>query len=169
MFIHFSYSIKYYCFKGFFEAMRHIRKKTSNCVKFRKKRPTDKGYVEITSIEKGKGIGCWSEVGYLGRRQGLNLQKSKCMAVKVIVHELMHALGFLHEQNRYDRDGYVNIAWGNIKKDKYGRDKSGNFKKRPKNVEDTLGTPYDFCSIMHYASDTMGKVDMHPNLKGLIA
>ena len=168
MFIHFSYSIKYYCFKGFFEAMRHIRKKTSNCVKFRKKRPTDKGYVEITSIEKGKGIGCWSEVGYMGRRQGLNLQKSKCMAVSVIVHELMHSLGFYHEQSRYDRDGYVTILKENIRKDKFGRIKYGNFIKRPKTDADLMDTPYDYCSIMHYKSYSFGKVSLHPNLEGLI-
>ena len=168
--INFNYSICD-CFKGFLEAMMHIRKRTSNCIKFRKKESTDKGYVDITSFEaskKRKG-GCRSKVGYTGKPQELNLAKSRCFKHRIIVHELMHALGFLHEQTRHDRDGYVTIVWGNIKKDKYGRDQSGNFKKRSKNIEDTLGTPYDYCSIMHYGSATMGKVDMHPNLKGLIA
>ena len=166
MFIHFSYSIRY-SFKGFFESMSHISKKTSNCVQFRKKRSTDKAYVDITSVEKGKGRkgGCWSEVGYMGRRQVLNLDKSGCLKPRAIVHELMHALGFWHEHTRYDRDGYVTIVSNNIIKGKEAR----NFKKRPKTYADTLYTPYDYCSIMHYGADFFGKVNMHPNLEGLIA
>lgn len=57
---------------------------------------------------------CWSYLGARGGRQTVSLQNPDCLRLGVITHEFMHALGFVHEQSRYDRDKYVTIMWPNI-------------------------------------------------------
>lgn len=51
---------------------------------------------------------CWSYVGKMESGQLLSLAPG-CDHKAVIEHELLHALGFYHEQSRQDRDDYVNI------------------------------------------------------------
>jgi hypothetical protein len=40
------------------------------------------------------------------------------MFVGVIMHELLHCCGFMHEQARKDRDKYVKVYYENIEKGK---------------------------------------------------
>lgn len=67
----------------------------------------------------------------------------------IIVHELMHVLGYGHEQGRRDRDDYVNIIWANIMPDYHH-----NFEKFPVSFFEVPIplTQYDYNSIMHYDS-----------------
>ena len=59
-------------------------------------------------------ISCWSSVGRQGGRQEISVG-GRCNTHRgTIMHEIMHALGFHHEQTRPDRDDYVIIYWGNI-------------------------------------------------------
>ena len=68
-----------------------------------------------------------------------------CYREKIIIHEFIHAIGFTHEQNRYDRDSYVKINWENIK----GGKNNTNFRKVNKYWL-TGDTEYDGMSVMHY-------------------
>lgn len=43
---------------------------------------------------------------------------SGCAWTGIVQHELLHALGFWHEQSRPDRDGYVEIVLENVWKGK---------------------------------------------------
>ncbi|GFG36495.1 hypothetical protein Cfor_04647, partial [Coptotermes formosanus] len=74
----------------------------------------DTDYVYIT----GENSGCWSYVGRQGGRQQLNLEPSApgvgCFRLGTIEHELLHALGFYHQQSATERDDYVTIRWENI-------------------------------------------------------
>ena len=56
---------------------------------------------------------CASYLGKVGGQQPIFL-KDNC-GEKEIMHEAMHALGFVHEQSRKDRDQFVKINWDNIK------------------------------------------------------
>ena len=61
-----------------------------------------------------------------------------CVYKGVIIHELMHAVGFWHEQSRPDRDDHVTILWHNII-----RGMEYNFNKYSWDMIQTLGVPYD--------------------------
>lgn len=91
------------------EAMQEYHEKT--CLRFRPYKDTDDDYVTI----QAKKSGCWSLVGRHGHGQVLNLQNPGCVHHGVVVHELMHALGFYHQQSAADRDEWVTIHWENIK------------------------------------------------------
>lgn len=92
-------------------AIQEIHKHT--CVRFIPRTGRETAFVRITNSHSG----CWSSVGRTGSLQEINLQTPACARqVGTIVHELTHAIGFLHEQNREDRDEYIRILWNNIRK-----------------------------------------------------
>lgn len=58
---------------------------------------------------------CYSPVGKQNRGgQRLSLGRDCLARMGTIQHELMHALGFLHEHNRFDRDEKLEVMKDNI-------------------------------------------------------
>ena len=56
-------------------------------------------------------------IGRQGGKQQISLGRG-CGYKGVAIHEMMHALGFYHEQSRLDRDNYSTINWNNINRSK---------------------------------------------------
>ncbi|KAK6748609.1 hypothetical protein RB195_001309 [Necator americanus] len=137
----------------FQRAMRHWENYT--CVSFVPKLDYHKHYIMFT-IDK---CGCCS---YVGRRgdgpQAISIGKN-CDKFGIVVHELGHVVGFWHEHTRPDRDQYVDIFYKSIQP---GQDY--NFEKSKPEEVDSLGEPYDFNSIMHYARDTFSRGTFHDTI-----
>lgn len=86
---------------------------------------------------------CSSFVGRIGGDQAIEVDT--CPAGRII-HEIGHAVGFHHEQTRYDRDTYVTINWDNIQPAG-----TNNFRRYVDLGQDGADAgDYDYGSIMHY-------------------
>ncbi|XP_026195431.1 high choriolytic enzyme 1-like [Anabas testudineus] len=115
----------------------------STCIRF-VWRNDQEDYIHFFSDD-----GCWSYLGRQGKEQQVSLEKNGCVYTSTVQHEVLHALGFHHEQDRSDRDEYVNIHFENIEPKE-----ESNFEKVQTN---NLGTPYDFNSVMQYSNYAFSK------------
>jgi len=80
-----------------------------------------------------------SQVGCIGGEQIVNIMNWGTRFI--MVHELMHTLGFMHEMSRADRDFYVTIHFDRIESgEEHNYYDDG----------DLMYGPYDFDSLMHY-------------------
>ncbi|KAI9558693.1 hypothetical protein GHT06_015482 [Daphnia sinensis] len=92
---------------------------------------------------------CYSYIGRIGVAQTVSLD-SGCFndgLPGTAIHELMHALGFFHEQSRTDRDDYVIVNYPNIQPGT-----EANFLSYGPDVIQYLGASYDYGSVMHYGA-----------------
>lgn len=88
------------------KAFQNFHEKT--CIRF-VPRMNQRDYVHIV-----KGNGCDSNAGRIGGEQTVSLGRG-CDYTDIAIHELNHAVGFWHEQNRPDRDSYVKVYLQNVK------------------------------------------------------
>lgn len=127
------------------EAVKEIESSVS-CLKFKllsTKPNDDEDYIWIQPLE-----GCYSAIGRQTGKQDLSLTAACFTSGKgTIIHEFMHALGIWHEHTRPDRDNYVYVYFEHIL-----TEAQDNYKKRPQNMVDLVGEPYDYYSIMHYGA-----------------
>ncbi|CAH8656414.1 unnamed protein product [Schistosoma rodhaini] len=137
------------------KAMRHWENYT--CLSFVERQPHHRSYIIFTE----KACGCCS---YVGRRsedepQAISIGKN-CDKKGIVIHELGHVIGFWHEHTRPDRDEHVDILLDNVVE---GQD--FNFKKMDPGEVNSLGEPYDYSSIMHYAKGTFAKANKDETIR----
>ncbi|KAI3376781.1 hypothetical protein L3Q82_000376 [Scortum barcoo] len=121
-----------------------------SCIRFRPSTSSDRDWLSIESQN-----GCYSFVGRRGGKQVVSLARSGCLYHGTVQHELLHALGFNHEQTRSDRDNHIKVLLHNVQSGNSAvyyseweiRGMEHNFRKIA-----TLnqGTPYDYNSVMQY-------------------
>ncbi|CAJ0953369.1 unnamed protein product, partial [Mesorhabditis belari] len=117
----------------------------STCIRFQP-RDQETDYLNIV-----KGYGCYSQVGRTGGKQEISLGRG-CLFHEIIVHELMHSVGFWHEHSRADRDDHIRIVWENILPGMKSQ-----FDKVAASLQDLQGEKYDYLSIMHYDSTAFSR------------
>jgi hypothetical protein len=81
-----------------------------------------------------------SFVGRIGGRQEIRMFNWGTQGI--LIHEMMHAMGFYHEQSRTDRGSFVIVRLANI-----NDSNENNFRIEPNAI---ASGPYDYGSIMHY-------------------
>ena len=92
---------------------------------------------------------CTSAVGRQGGMQEIGCDiASGLFGQGSVIHELLHALGYIHEHQRTDRDEFVSVNQENVKR----------FQDFYLFLEPSLNvTPYDYGSIMHYPARIVSK------------
>lgn len=116
------------------------------CVRFRERSDED-DFIYIYS-----GSGCHSHMGRIGGKQELSIRKSGCSSRGIIIHELIHALGYDHMHSHSDRNNFIDIKWENIETSAIS-----NFDRVDPEKFSNFGTKYDLYSVMHYDKTAFSK------------
>uniref|UniRef100_A0A914VNM1 Zinc metalloproteinase n=1 Tax=Plectus sambesii TaxID=2011161 RepID=A0A914VNM1_9BILA len=136
------------------EAMKFWEDNT--CLNFEPAKATD-----IDGLYFVNAGGCWSSLGKQGGMQPVGIGYG-CAFMAIAAHEIAHALGFYHEQSRYDRDSFVQINTQYI-----AAGMEQNFLKATVAEMSTFTTPYDYGSLMHYTSDSFTNNAAYPTITAL--
>ncbi len=106
---------------------------------------------------------CRSYLGRIGGHQPIFL--SNGCGPREITHEIMHALGFVHEHTRPDRDRYVRVHWEEISEQGIGQ-----FEVVPEEWAELVeGRPFDYQSVMIYGPTLFAKVPGTQTLESITA
>ncbi|CAG0922284.1 unnamed protein product [Notodromas monacha] len=96
-------------------AIQEIHAKTCLRIYPRNGKTSITSYVIITTTSDG----CWSYVGMkVSGSQELNLSVAGCWYTGTVIHEFLHAFGFQHEHQRYDRDSTITVQENNVEASK---------------------------------------------------
>ncbi|XP_075994320.1 hatching enzyme 1.2-like [Genypterus blacodes] len=115
-----------------------------SCIRFRPSQSSDRDWLSIESKD-----GCYSFVGRRGGKQVVSLARRGCLYHGTVQHELLHALGFNHEQTRSDRDNHIRVMMQNVQ--------SGMEHNFRKIATLNQGTSYDYNSVMQYHRTAFSK------------
>jgi len=134
------------------------------CVRWIPKRATDKFWVKFIVDD-----GCYSYQGNINRAGGQEISLGRgCEYNAIAMHEMMHAMGHIHEHQRVDRDKYITVYLANV-----DQDMQNNFALSngvDEEMGDVQGGAYCYNSIMHYTGDSFsnnGKPSMVSKLSGV--
>ncbi|XP_061429676.1 blastula protease 10-like [Lethenteron reissneri] len=106
---------------------------------------THSNYVALKPLS-----GCWSFVGMIGVGEQVVSIGRGCEGVGTVAHELGHAVGYVHEQSRPDRDAFISVQEGNVQDGQLGQ-------FAVYSATDPRGVPYDLKSVMHYSRNAFSK------------
>lgn len=120
------------------KAIHQFERRT--CIRFQRRTYQHRDYIMFSSRRKG----CYSTIGRRGGRQYINLE-SNCIRLGTFEHEILHALGMIHEHSRADRDAYIQVKYENVKPEDLN-----NFQKYPYYEVDNLHEGFNFASVMMY-------------------
>jgi len=119
----------------------------SSCIRFVPADEDEENYLFVLPSTSG----CSSKVGYQPGERTVKLKPGSldtgCFKLGTIQHELLHTLGFHHQQCSPNRDEFVKIVEENISE---GHEK--NFVKYEEDEVGDFDQPYDYGSILHYSS-----------------
>ncbi|CAL1540696.1 unnamed protein product, partial [Lymnaea stagnalis] len=103
-------------------------------------------------IQFTDGGGCYSMLGMQDKPQPVVLAPG-CRTKGVVVHEIGHAVGWIHEHMRPDRDDFIFVNLSLIPSSQWQ-----NYRKYDTGEIDPYGVRYDYLSIMHYGSTLPGYI-----------
>ncbi|GAU96545.1 hypothetical protein RvY_07975 [Ramazzottius varieornatus] len=124
------------------QVMRDIESQT--CIKFVNARNED-SYINI----QPDIAACSAQIGVQAAATQVMIADA-CWTYETVAHLILHALGLDHENNRADRDQYVEINMDNLRGLKQRK-----FNKLSAGQYPVLDTPYDYTSLMHAAPNNV--------------